>query len=97
VIAVILGTIAIALNSHTEQPQHMKNKLIGWALWIVGLAWPIHDGLLATEYAPWERAEGGNVKGLAMFILTVVLLFAGYIFYDKGASTPKPAPETSHH
>jgi hypothetical protein len=32
-----------------------------------------------------------------MFILTTVLLFAGYIVYDSASSTPKPVAETSKH
>lgn len=74
----------------------MKNKIIGWVLWGIGLAWPIHSGLLDTENVIYEDGSPNNIKGLTMFILTVVFLFAGYFFYDKGSS-PKPAPETSHH
>lgn len=64
-------------------------KLIGLACWFLAFLIPFQSALLSTE-------EVSNVKGLISFVAMLVLLFAGYMFYD-GANANKASHEGHGH
>lgn len=70
-------------------------KLIGLACWLLAFAVPFQFALLDTESVVRPDGSPNNVKGLLSFVAMVVLLFAGYMFYD-GANAKKVASDGHH-
>ncbi|HEX2616022.1 MAG TPA: hypothetical protein VHL57_00695 [Flavobacteriales bacterium] len=70
-------------------------KLIGLACWLLAFLIPFQFALLDTEHTVNSDGTANNVKGLISFVAMLILLFAGYMFYD-GADGKKTAAHDGH-
>jgi cytochrome c biogenesis protein CcdA len=69
-------------------------KIIGLALWLVGLTLPFWWAVLNTDKVVYDDGRANNIQGLLSFVALVALLFAGYYFVD---SARKDTADTGHH
>ncbi len=65
-----------------------SKKILGVACWLASLL-PMRYALLAAEHY-------SNQTGLVAFVGTMVLLLAGYVFFD-GATSKAQAHQQGHH
>jgi len=58
-------------------------KIIGLALWLVGLSLPFWWALLNTDAVVYEDGTANNMKGLFSFVALIGLFFIGYWLVDS--------------
>ena len=58
-------------------------KIIGLALWLVGLSLPFWWALLNTDAVLYEDGTANNMKGLFSFVALIALFFIGYWLVDS--------------
>lgn len=59
-------------------------KIIGLLCWLLAFFVPFQSALLNAE-----PGLGNNIPGLVSFVAFVVLVFAGYLFYDGASGKPQ--------
>lgn len=74
---------------------NLTKKLIGLVLWLFALLLPFKYAILDTDDVKLDDGRADNITGLLAFVAFIVLAFAGYMFYDGGASK-KPVADDGH-